>query len=37
LSGLLPQVIDHLTPTGQMPQGDIGSQLAGVAQRILRG
>jgi uncharacterized protein YidB (DUF937 family) len=37
LSSLLPQVIDHLTPNGQMPQGDIGSQLAGVAQRILRG
>jgi uncharacterized protein YidB (DUF937 family) len=37
LSSLLPQMIDHLTPNGQMPQGDIGSQLAGVAQRILRG
>jgi uncharacterized protein YidB (DUF937 family) len=37
LSTLLPQVIDHLTPNGQMPQGDIGGQLASVAQRILRG
>lgn len=37
LSTLLPQIIDHLTPNGQMPQGDIGSQLASVAQRFLRG
>lgn len=37
LSTVLPQVIDHLTPNGQMPQGDIGSQLATVAQRFLRG
>ncbi|MBS0417453.1 MAG: DUF937 domain-containing protein [Proteobacteria bacterium] len=37
LSSLLPQVVDHLTPNGQMPQGDIGSQLATVAQRLLRG
>lgn len=36
LATLLPQIIDHLTPNGQMPQGDIGSQLATVAQRILR-
>ena len=36
LSTLLPQIIDHLTPNGQMPQGDIGSQLASVAQRFLR-
>ena len=34
---LLPQIIDHLTPNGQMPQGEIGSQLASVAQRFLRG
>jgi uncharacterized protein YidB (DUF937 family) len=37
LSSLLPQIIDHLTPNGQMPQADIGSQLESVAQRILRG
>jgi uncharacterized protein YidB (DUF937 family) len=37
LSTVLPQVIDHLTPNGQMPQGEIGSQLAAVAQRFLRG
>ena len=37
LSSLLPQIVDHLTPNGQMPQGDLGSQLASVAQRILRG
>src|SRR5882724_12605703 len=37
LSKLLPQVVDHLTPNGQMPQGDIGSQLASVAQRFLHG
>ncbi len=36
LSTLLPQIIDHLTPNGQMPQGDLGSQLASVAQRFLR-
>ena len=37
LSTVLPQIIDHLTPNGQMPQGDIGSQLTTVAQRFLRG
>lgn len=37
LSTVLPQIVDHLTPNGQMPQGDIGSQLASVAQRFLRG
>ena len=37
LSTLLPQIIDHLTPNGQIPQGDIGSQLATVAQRLLHG
>jgi uncharacterized protein YidB (DUF937 family) len=36
LSTLLPQIVDHLTPSGQLPQGDIGSQLATVAQRLLR-
>jgi uncharacterized protein YidB (DUF937 family) len=37
LSTLLPQIVDHLTPNGQIPQGDLGSQLATVAQRFLRG
>jgi uncharacterized protein YidB (DUF937 family) len=37
LSTLLPQIVDHLTPGGQMPQGDIGGALAGLAQRFLRG
>jgi uncharacterized protein YidB (DUF937 family) len=35
LSALLPQVVDHLTPNGQLPQGDIGTALAGLAQRFL--
>jgi uncharacterized protein YidB (DUF937 family) len=37
LATLLPQVVDHLTPGGQLPQGDISSALAGIAQRFLRG
>jgi uncharacterized protein YidB (DUF937 family) len=37
LSTLLPQIVDHLTPSGQMPQGDIGGELAKVAQRFLHG
>ncbi|HUI59397.1 MAG TPA: YidB family protein [Steroidobacteraceae bacterium] len=37
LSTLLPQIINHLSPNGQMPQGDLGSALAGIAQRVLRG
>lgn len=37
LSTVLPQIIDHLTPNGQLPQGGIGSQLASVAQRFARG
>ncbi len=38
LSALLPQIIDHLTPNGQMPQGqDLGSALGQIAQRFLRG
>ncbi|HKT74782.1 MAG TPA: YidB family protein [Steroidobacteraceae bacterium] len=36
LSAVLPQIIDHLTPNGQMPQGDLGSVLANAAQRMLR-
>ena len=35
LSTLLPQIIDHLSPNGQMPQGDLGNALAQVAQRFL--
>lgn len=37
LSTLLPQIVDHLTPNGQLPQGDLGSELAKVAQRVLHG
>lgn len=36
LSALLPQVVDHLTPNGQVPQGDIGGALEGLAQRFLK-
>lgn len=36
LSGLLPQIVDHLTPNGQLPQGDLGSELASIASRFLR-
>jgi uncharacterized protein YidB (DUF937 family) len=35
LSSLLPQIVDHLTPNGQLPQGDLGSELAGLASRFL--
>jgi len=37
LSTLLPQIVDHLTPGGQLPQGDIGGDLAKLAQRFLHG
>ncbi|MFL6601973.1 MAG: YidB family protein [Steroidobacteraceae bacterium] len=37
LSTLLPQIIDHLTPGGQLPQGEIGGDLAKLAQRFLHG
>jgi uncharacterized protein YidB (DUF937 family) len=30
LANLLPQVIDKLTPDGQMPQGDVSGQLSGL-------
>jgi uncharacterized protein YidB (DUF937 family) len=30
LSQLLPQVVDKLTPDGQIPQGDIGGMLGGM-------
>jgi uncharacterized protein YidB (DUF937 family) len=37
VSTLLPQIVDHLTPDGQLPQGEIGGELAKVAQRFLHG
>ena len=36
LSTLLPQIVDHLTPNGQVHPADAGSALAGLAQRFLR-
>ena len=36
LSEILPQIVNHLTPNGQLPQGDIGSELATIAQHFLR-
>jgi uncharacterized protein YidB (DUF937 family) len=35
LATLLPQLVDHLTPNGQLPQGDLRGALASVAQRFL--
>ena len=37
LSTLLPQLVDHLTPNGQVHPGDAGGALEGLAQRFLRG
>jgi uncharacterized protein YidB (DUF937 family) len=37
LSVVLPQIVDHLTPNGQMHPGDAGSALEGLAQRFLHG
>jgi uncharacterized protein YidB (DUF937 family) len=37
LSTLLPQIVDHLTPNGQVHPGDAGSALEGLAQRFLHG
>ncbi len=37
LSTLLPQLVDHLTPNGQLHSGDAGSALAGLAQKFLHG
>ena len=34
LSTLLPQIVDHLTPNGQVHPGDSGSALEGLAQRL---
>ena len=35
LSTLLPQIVDHLTPNGQMHPGDASSALEGLAQKFL--
>jgi uncharacterized protein YidB (DUF937 family) len=37
LSTLLPQIVDHLTPNGQLHPGDAGSALEGLAQRLFHG
>ena len=34
LSTLLPQIVDHLTPNGQLPQGELGNALSQLAQRF---
>ena len=34
LAAVLPQIIDHLTPNGQLPQGELGSALSQFAQRL---
>ena len=36
LSTALPQIVDHLSPNGQLPQGDLSSALATLAQRFLQ-
>lgn len=37
LSTVLPQIVDHLTPKGQIHPGDATSALEGLAQRFLHG
>jgi len=37
LSTVLPQIVDHLTPNGQIHPADASSALEGLAQRFLRG
>jgi uncharacterized protein YidB (DUF937 family) len=37
LSALLPQIVDHLTPNGQIHQGDVSSALSTLAQKFLHG
>jgi uncharacterized protein YidB (DUF937 family) len=37
LSAVLPQIVDHLTPNGQIHPGDASSALEGLAQRFLHG
>lgn len=36
VSTALPQIVDHLSPNGQLPSGDLGSELATLAQRYLQ-
>lgn len=35
VSNVLPQIVDHLSPNGQLPQGDLGAELTTLAQRLL--
>jgi uncharacterized protein YidB (DUF937 family) len=37
LSGLLPQIVDHLTPSGEIHQGDVNNALSTLAQKFLHG
>jgi uncharacterized protein YidB (DUF937 family) len=37
LSGLLPQIVDHLTPNGQIHEGDVSNALSTLAQKFLHG
>lgn len=37
LSVVLPQIVDHLTPNGQIHTGDATGALEGLAQRFLHG
>lgn len=37
LATVLPQVVDHLSPNGQLPQGDLSGALGSLAQRFLHG
>jgi uncharacterized protein YidB (DUF937 family) len=37
LSAVLPQIVDHLTPNGQIHPGDATSAFEGLAQRFLHG
>lgn len=37
LSTVLPQIVDHLTPNGQIHTGDAAGALEGLAQRFLHG
>jgi uncharacterized protein YidB (DUF937 family) len=37
LAHMLPQVVDHLTPHGELPAGDTGADLAGQLGGLLSG
>jgi uncharacterized protein YidB (DUF937 family) len=37
LSDLVPQIVDHLTPNGQVHQGDVSSALSTLAHKFLHG